>query len=116
MEPITLIITDTQGLHLAPPVWLDKVGNVAPVQAGSLTFEASDPSAFVFGSSTVEDGGTDVLAVQEAGHTGNFQIVARADADTGDGDEPVTAILNLTVVGGKAVSGTMVVGTPYEQV
>jgi hypothetical protein len=67
---------------------------------------------------------TDVHAIRsggpdhrtEHGHLGNFQVVARADADKGDGDEPVTAILNLTVVGGKAVTGTMRPGTPYEQV
>jgi hypothetical protein len=116
MDPITLLITDTQGLHLAPPLWLDKVGNDAPVQEGSLTFTPSDPAALIIAPSTVDDGGVDVLLVQEAGHLGNFQVVARADADKGDGDEPVTAILNLTVVGGKAVTGTMRPGTPYEQV
>jgi hypothetical protein len=46
---------------------------------------------------------------------GSVQIGVTADADFGEGVEPITGILDLEIAGGKAVSLRIIAGTPREQ-
>jgi hypothetical protein len=60
-----------------------------------------------------EDGLSAVVAATD--NLGFVQIRVSADADLGEGVEPITGVLDLEITGGKAVSFGIIAGTPREQ-
>lgn len=107
-EASMLQLTDTQRVQISiAPV--DKKG--APAQVQSVAFSSSDTSV-----ATVTQDATDPnKAVVVAGVAGTCQIQVSADADLGDGVSTINGTLDITVVGGPAVSLSVSAGTPEEQ-
>jgi len=93
------------GLKIA---YVDAGGNPAKVD-GAVTWESSDDT-----SATVEDAsadGTTVTLVAQG--NGNAQIKATADADLGSGVRELITLMDVSVVSGEAVAGTISpVGSP----
>lgn len=88
--------------------WLDAKGQQTTVD-GKASFASSDEAV-----ATVVDNGDDTVTIM-GGAVGACQITARADAARGDGVTEVIATLDLEVVAGQAVSGTLVPGAPEPQ-
>lgn len=102
---MALTLTDIQKVTVSiTPV--DAVGNVAPVE--NVVWTSSDESILTVTAS--EDGLSAV--VETVGHLGSAQIMVEADALIGEGYEPLAGILDVTVVGSKAVGFTINAGTP----
>jgi len=93
------------GLQIA---YIDAGGNPAEVD-GAVTWESSDDTI-----AAVEDpssDGTNVMLVAQG--NGNCQIKATADADLGSGVRELITLMDVTVVSGEAVAGTITpVGSP----
>ena len=53
--------------------------------------------------------------VRAAANLGSAQVSVTADADLGEGVQPLTGVLDLEVVGGAATTMTIIGGTPREQ-
>lgn len=94
------------GLQIA---YVDANGNPATVD-GAVEWESSNPDiAAVLPTSA--DGSTADLV--PGSQVGQCQITARADADLGSGIRELVTLLDVTVVGGEAVAGTITpVGDP----
>jgi hypothetical protein len=106
-EPMPLVqLTDRQRVRIAIDP-LDEMKNPAPID-GIPTWESSDPSIL-----TVEatDDGRGVMAVT-GGPLGTATVTVTADADMGDGIEPLTGTVDFEVVGSEARSLNVSVGTP----
>ena len=110
-EPIMLTLTDSQKCSLGPIQAVDAKGNTAPID-GVPTWVSSDATVL-----TVEPSTDGLSAVVKAvGPLGNAQVTVTADADLGTGVVNVVGLLDVTVVAGQAVSLTVPVGTPEENV
>jgi hypothetical protein len=105
-----LILTDTQEVDLAIKP-LDRKGKPAQVD-GVPEWTSSDPTIAKLTPS--EDGLSAVVVATD--NLGSVQIRVMADADLGEGVEPITGVLDLEIAGGKAVSLGIIAGTPREQV
>jgi hypothetical protein len=105
----SMIITDTQQVDLAiKPV--DKKGNPGQVD-GVPAWTSSNPAV-----ATVEPASDGLSAtVKAATALGTTQISVTADADLGAGVTPIVGTVDIEVVGGQAVSLSIVAGTPAEQ-
>jgi hypothetical protein len=89
---------------------VDARGNAATVD-GAPVWATSDEAILIV--TPTEDGlGATATAV---GPLGNAQITVNADADLGEGTRPITGTLDVTVIGGDAVSLTISTGTPESQ-
>lgn len=84
-----------------------KKGNAAQVQ--NPTFSSSDTAVLTVDS---PDG---LSFTAKAVAPGAVQLRWEGDADLGDGVRNITATADIVVVGGEAVSATIVFGTPTEQ-
>ncbi len=104
-----LQLTDSQQCDLAiAPV--DRKGKAAKVQDGSTTWTSSDETV-----ATVEAGADGLTATVKAVDLGTCQVNVSADADLGDGVSSLSGSLDVTVVGGQAVSLSVSTGVPSEQ-
>lgn len=108
-KTLMLQLKDTQQavLGIAP---VDKKGNAAAVQDGSVVWTTSDSNVLAVTPSA--DG---LSATVVAGNPGVAQVNVSADADMGDGVTPITGTLDVTVVAGDAVSLSVSAGVPTEQ-
>ena len=91
--------------------YVDSNGNPAKVD-GAVTWESSDdgiarlePLVPTQVDPNTPEGG--VVMLVPGDQVGNCQISAHADADMGDGARPLVTLLDVTVVGGEAVAGTI---------
>lgn len=88
--------------------YLDSGGNPAPVQA--VAWSASNDTLLTVAPDANDD---TTCAVTPIGPLGSCQVVATADADLGAGVTNVLTTLDITLVAGEAVVGTInVVGDP----
>jgi len=83
--------------------YTDKYGNPAQVD-GDVVWASSDDNI-----ATVEADGTNSLnaTVKAQTKTGQAQITATADADLGEGVRNLVTLMDVTVVAGEAVAGTI---------
>lgn len=88
----------------------DKNGNPAAVD-GAVDWESSDESIASVDPLTVTHHGNvpegGVVMLVPGTKLGNCQITARADADLGEGTRELVTLMDVTVVGGEAVAGTI---------
>ena len=102
----TLVLTDAQKVALSV-TFLDAAGNPASVD-GAPVWGSSDPTIVLVEAAT--DG---LSAVATAvGPLGSAQVNVTADADLGAGVESITGLLDVNVVGDKAVTVAIAAGTP----
>jgi hypothetical protein len=83
--------------------WVDAGGNPAPVD-GPTTWQSSDNNIV---QTTVATGNPLICNLYAPGPIGTASVQATADADMGPDVKSITAVLELTVIGGQAVAGTM---------
>jgi len=111
--PMKAPLTNTQQVDFeyAPPV--DKAGQPADVQAGSVKLKSSDVTV----ASVTQDPANPFKGLIKSVGKGACQITISADADLGDGDTEISGEpIDVTVTGGQAVGfGGVTVGTPVEQ-
>lgn len=103
-----LQLTDTQQCDVSVKA-LNRKGNPAPVQ--NPVWSSSDSTV----ATVTQDAVDGLKAKVVAGAAGTTQINVSADADMGDGVKPISAVLDVTVVGGQAVTFAVTTGTPTEQ-
>ena len=82
--------------------WKDAAGNAAKVD-GPTNWASTAPDVL---SVTVATGNP-LIANAKALKIGSAQIHATADADLGDGVKTVTSTIDVTVIAGEAVGGSM---------
>ena len=105
---MALVMTATQRVELTV-VALDSRGNPAPLEA--LAWNSSDPGVLEVVPSA--DG---LAAVARAvGAAGFAQVVLTADARIGDGDVPITGLLDVQILPAEATVIQLVAGAPTEQ-
>jgi len=85
--------------------YVDAGGNPATVD-GNVTWSSSDPTILtVTADTTVAQQMQAIVAA--TGALGNAQVQASADADLGSGITTLNTLMDVTVVAGQAVSGTI---------
>jgi len=88
--------------------YVDADGNPAAVDA--IAWSSSPPEII---SALVDSTDPSICSVTPVGPAGNAQVTATADADLGTGVTALVTIMDITVVAGQAVSGTITpVGPP----
>lgn len=112
-EPMTLALTNTQQCGATWPSPVDKKGQPAPVQAGSIVFTSSDVTV----ATATADATNPYKCLIVAVGNGTCNVNISADADLGDGVNTIHGVqLDVTVTGGMAVGfGDPTVETPVEQ-
>lgn len=83
--------------------YVDAGGNPAKVD-GDVRWNSSDDS---IATVTVDSADSAKALVRTAGKVGQVQITATADADLGEGVRPLVTPMDVEVVAGEAVSGTI---------
>jgi hypothetical protein len=83
--------------------YVDSHGNPAAVD-GEVAWSTSNPDTVTVKADANDS--TKVL-VQAMSHTGNAQVTATADADLGAGVTSLVTNMDITVVAGQAVAGTI---------
>jgi len=83
--------------------YVDAHGNSAAVD-GDVTWQTSDLS---IAEIAVDAGDTTKAIVQAVGATGLVQITATADADLGEGIRELITLMDVEVVAGEAIAGTI---------
>jgi hypothetical protein len=83
--------------------YVDAAGNPAVVD-GDVTWTTSDPSIVTV---NVDADDTTNAVIAASGPVGQVQISAVADADLGEGVRQLTTLMDVTVVAGEAVAGTI---------
>lgn len=83
--------------------WVDASGAPAKVD-GPTAWASSDPTIC---ECTVATGNPLIANLHAPGPIGNVSIQATADADMGAGVRNITALLDVTVIGGEAVAGAI---------
>lgn len=83
--------------------YVDKKGNPAKVD-GAVKWSSSDET--ICGVSTLAEDGTQAVAIP-AEKVGQCQIVAKADADMGEGVSEIITPFDVEVVAGSAVAGVI---------
>jgi len=88
--------------------WTDAKGNPAQVD-GPTSWNTSDQNI-----AGVDADGTDSTKarVTPGANIGNAQVSASADADLGQGVTTITCLMDVTVVAGQAVAGTITPAGP----
>jgi hypothetical protein len=100
----TLPADKTVQLQIA---YVDANGNPATID-GAVAWESSNPEVADVESLPVQQGAAGSVVQLVPGSTiGNCQISAKADADLGTGVRELVTLLDVTVVGGEAVTGTI---------
>lgn len=113
-EPMNASLTNTQEVDITYPKPVDKKGQPAPVQDGSVKFSSSDETA----ATVTQDPADPFKATVRSVGAGVTSVNIEADADMGDGTtlihgEPIS----FQISGGQAVGfGSPTIGTPREQV
>lgn len=98
-------MSETLGVgHLATVTveWKDAHGNPAKVD-GPTTWASTDSSVLTVTVAT----GNPLIANCKAIAIGTAQIQATADADMGEGIKTITSTIDVTVISGEAVGGSM---------
>jgi hypothetical protein len=92
--------------------YVDANGNPAAVD-GAVAWDSSNDTIV-----TVEADSTDStkVTVRAAGKVGNAQVTAIADADLGAGVRELTTTMDVSVVAGEAVAGTITPAGPPEPI
>jgi hypothetical protein len=89
--------------------YVDSHGNPAVID-GSVSWASSNPAALAV---TVDPNDSTQATVTPQGALSSAQVVATADADLGAGIRQIITTLDITLVAGEAVAGTIsVVGDP----
>jgi hypothetical protein len=83
--------------------YVDAKGNPATVD-GPVTWDTSDPN---IASVAVDQGDTQQARVTPTNALGNVQITATADADLGAGVTSIITLMDVTIIAGQAVAGTI---------
>lgn len=83
--------------------YVDAKGHPAEID-GEVTWGTSDPD---IAAVEVDSGNSQMARVIPGANLGNVQISATADADIGEGTTELVTLMDVTVVGGQAVSGTI---------
>lgn len=83
----------------------DAAGNPAAVD-GDIVWTTSDAA---IATAAVDPADSSRCTVAAVGPAGSAQIVATADADLGSGVRELVTLLDLSVIAGEAVAGTIVV-------
>jgi hypothetical protein len=83
--------------------YVDAQGNDATVD-GDVTWSSSDDAVATV---TVDDNDSTVAVVAASGTIGQAQIVAKADADLGDGTRELITTMDVEVVAGEAIAGAI---------
>jgi hypothetical protein len=91
--------------------WLDRAGHPAPVD-GPVTWATSDATI----ADVTEGTDTSTAVIVPGVNLGTAQISATADADLGAGITNVICVLDVDVVAGQAVSGTISPTGPAEPI
>lgn len=88
--------------------YVDANGNPASVE-GAVQWDSSNPAiaAIEPSTSTPAPGVASVVWLVPGTAVGNCQVSAKADADLGTGVREIVTLLDVTVVGGEAVSGVI---------
>jgi len=102
-------ITDLQKVT-ATLKQLDKKGNLAPVDG--VPVWVTDNSDMVALAPSADGMSCDVMAV---GPLGTCNVQVTADADMGQGSQPIIGVGQVTVTGGQATTVTVDFGQPAEQ-
>ena len=92
--------------------YVDASGNPAVVD-GAVTWGSSDSTVV---SVTVDSTDSTKATVGAVGPVGQVQVTASADADLGQGVRTLVTPMDVTVVAGEAVSGTIAPVGPYEPI
>lgn len=88
--------------------YVDKHGNPAVVD-GDIVWECSNDAV----AQVTPASDSSQCIVTTIGDIGTAQVTATADADLGEGVRELTTLLDITVIAGEAVAGTInVVGPP----
>jgi hypothetical protein len=89
--------------------YVDAKGNPAVVD-GDVTWETSDSN---IATVNVDDQDSTICTVTPAQQIGQAQISAKADADIGQGVREIITTMDVTIVAGEAIAGTITpVGEP----
>jgi hypothetical protein len=83
--------------------YVDAHNNPATVD-GPIEWESSDDT---IATVTVDNVDTSKATVKAVGKVGQVQVTAMADADLGTGIRELTTLMDVTVVAGEAVAGTI---------
>jgi hypothetical protein len=86
--------------------YVDQGGNPAAVD-GDVTWTSSDESIVLV---SVDDSNSMKCRMTSLGKTGQVQISATADADLGSGVTELVTLMDVSIVAGEAVAGTI---TPF---
>lgn len=82
--------------------YTDAAGNPATVD--NIAW-ASDPPSIINALVDPTDGS--ILTITPVGPAGNAQVTATADVDLGEGVKPLVTTMDVTIVAGEAVAGTI---------
>lgn len=82
--------------------WKDQGGNTVGVEKGTVKWASSDPTVC---ECTVSTGNPQIANLYAPGKIGKVTIQSTGDADLGAGVKPVTASLEVEVIGGQATGG-----------
>lgn len=104
-ENLMTTLTDIQKVTIGPVAASDAKGNPAPIE--SLKFSSSDEAIL-----SVTDNGDGTASVTAVGPLGMAQVRVDADARIGDGEVPLSALLDFEVIASEAVALNVPVGTP----
>jgi hypothetical protein len=100
--PVGMLVT-------AQVAYVDAGGNPAVID-GAVTWASSNDTV---ATAVVDSGDSTICTVSAPGAVGSAQITATADADLGAGVKTLVTLLDITVVAGEAVAGTIsITGTP----
>jgi hypothetical protein len=83
--------------------YVDSKGNAAEVD-GDVTWDTSDPEVATVETDT---GDSTAAVVVPSGKTGQVQVTATADADLGEGTREIITTMDVEIVAGEAVAGTI---------
>lgn len=92
--------------------YTDKHGNPAQVD-GEVTWDSSNPDTV---DVVVDTNDSTIATVRAQGAVGNVQVTATADADLGEGTREIVTTMDVTVVAGEAVAGTIAPVGPSEPI
>ena len=92
--------------------YVDANNNPASID-GSVAWSSSNPDIATVVAPATPPADNSQVTLTPGTQVGNCQVTATADADLGAGVRPLVTMLDVTVVGGEAVSGTITpVGEP----
>lgn len=91
--------------------YVDAHGNPAQVD-GEVTWDTSDTAIATVAADPIDPNGMQAV-VTPAGQVGQVQVTATADADLGQGTREIITTMDVDIVAGEAVAGTITpVGEP----